>query len=486
MTTSAPRTHGRGRRFAAALLLSATSSLACSLATPTPTPGEPSPTPAPTAMTESTTPNLELDPLIDRALAEPEAIPEIAAQLRARHGKQALNHLIARHRAEVPSHARHGEADRNYRLLIDQVAQQRDAHFGGLYWQRDLDEARRIAAVEQKPILSLRILGDLTSEYSCANSRLFRTILYGDPALASWLDAHFVLHWSSERPVPRIAIDFGDGRTLARTITGNSAHFVLDAEGRTIDVIPGLLAPSNFRATLDESLALHAALAEAPRETWAQVLADSHERHFQAAVTRTHDELARMRGELPREAVARWLAQPPSSGEPVPAAQAVPIAIGKMKMEAPILGAADQLGGAARRVPASVGALDELERTIIGARLTGPLALHDNAWTIIVAERPLDGVVAPAHRSDALETLRATLLRSVQEDTAKNLLELRPRIHAELARRAVTGELDFASVDAWLYARVFETPADDPWLGLVDPTIYTGLVEGGLARVPAP
>lgn len=471
---------GRGRRFAAALLLSAAGSLACSGAAPSGSEHDSLEHPA-KAMSAT---NLELDPLIDRALAEPEAIPEIAAQLRERHGKQALAHLIARHRAEVPAHARHSEADRSFRALIDQVAQQRDAHFGGLYWQRDLDEARRIAAAEHKPILSLRILGDLTTEFSCANSRLFRTILYSDPELARWLDEHFVLHWSSERPVPRIAVDFGDGRTLERTITGNSAHFVLDAEGRTLDVIPGLLAPNNFRATLDESLALHAALAEAPAQTWATLLADTHTRRFEAAVTRTHDELARVRGELPREAVARWLGQPPSAGQPVAAAQAVPMAIGKMKMEAPLLDAATDLGGAARRVPTTIAALDELERTIVGARLTGPLALHDNAWTIIVAERPLDALVAADRRTDALETLRASLLRSVQEDTAKNLLELRPRIHAELARRAATGELGFAAVDAWLYARVFETPASDPWLGLVDPSIYTGLVEGGLVLAP--
>jgi hypothetical protein len=39
--------------------------------------------------------------------------------------------------------------------------------------------------------------------------------------------------------------------------------------------------------------------------------------------------------------------------------------------------------------------------------------------------------------------------------------------------------LGFADVDAWVYASLFETPAEDAWLGLVDPTVYTGLVDGG-------
>lgn len=474
------RRRGRTRRFVAALLLSGASSLACSGSPATSSERDPTPT---TTM-DIAIAKTELDTLIDRALSEPESMLEIAASLRERYGAPALAHLIARHRAEVPAAERHGAADQHWRALIDQVAQQRDAHFGGLYWHRDLAQAQAIAAAEGKPVLSLRLLGDLTSEFSCANSRLFRTILYSDPELARWLDDTFVLHWSSERPVPRIAIDFGDGRTLERTITGNSAHFVLDAEGRTIDVIPGLLAPANFRAALGESVALHERLAGAPEGTWAALVAADHDRRFASAVTRMTGELQRVRGSSDRASVEAWLDQPVSEGQPVPAAQAVPMAIGKMKMEAPVLGAAGDLGGDGRRPVGPVRELDELERAMIGERLTGPLALHPNTWIIVAAERPLEGMVAEDQRAAAFAAMQQALRRSVQEDTAKNLLELAPRIHAELARRAGVGELAFLDVDTWLYARVFETPASDPWLGLVDPSVYTGLVAGGLAQQP--
>jgi hypothetical protein len=491
---SSARRQGRAVRLGFAALLACTSLLACSGATATREGNEDpalvaslSTVAAPADDTAMDLTQLELDPLIDRALSHPEAIPEVAEQLRERFGSDALDHLIARHRAEVVPSERHSAADQDWRALIDAVAQQRDAHFGGLYWHRDLEAAQREAAAAGKPVLSLRLLGELTSEYSCANSRLFRTVLYADPDLASWLDEQFVLHWSSERPVPRVAIDFGDGRKLERTITGNSAHFVLDAEGRTIDVIPGLYAPAAFRTALSESVALHDRLAEVGPRRWANVLADHHDRQFELAVDRLSQELTYARGSVPdRAGIEAWLAVPPSDGQPVAAIEAVPMAIGKSKMEAPILDAAgDGLGrGRLRRAgrAAPVREPDELERVMIGARLTGAVKLHPNVWTIIQSERPVDALVPEAERASTLLAMQQALLVALQQDTAKNSLELAPRVHAELAKRARNGEaLTLVDVDGWLYARLFETPADDPWLGLVDPTVYTGLVDGGIA-----
>ncbi|MFV8752801.1 hypothetical protein ACNOYE_19835 [Nannocystaceae bacterium ST9] len=488
------RRSGRARRLGLAALLASASLLACSGTPASSRTHESREIVASTttatldSATDTDMTKLELDPLIDRALAEPESIPTIAAQLRERFGSAALDHLIARHRAEVVPAARHTAADQDWRALIDAVAQQRDAHFGGLYWHRDLAAAQEQAAVEGKPVLSLRLLGELTSEFSCANSRLFRTLLYADPELARWLDESFVLHWSSERPVPRVAIDFGDGRKLERTLTGNSAHFVLDAQGRTIDVIPGLYAPAAFREALGESLALHARLAQTAPAQWAELLAADHDRRFQAAVTRMSDELTLARG-MPsdRAGVQAWLAAPPSEGQRVAAVQAVPMAIGKSRMEAPILlDSLDEFGGrGARRAPTPIREPDDLERMMIGARLTGAIVLHPNVWTIVAAERPVDALVPESERGAALRAMQQALLVALQQDTAKNALELAPRVHAELAARARGGGgLSLIEVDGWLYARLFETPASDPWLGLVDATVYTGLVDGGLAISP--
>jgi hypothetical protein len=427
--------------------------------------------------------------LIDIALQEGHGDPELRAaivsHLRA-GGQPRLDSLIAEYRS-VPE--RPEDEGRAFRALIDEVAGQRDAHYGGLFWHTDLQAALAQAEAAGKPVLSLRMLGELTSEYSCANSRLFRTLLYADPELAGWLKANFVLHWSSERPVPRVAIDFGDGRVVERTITGNSAHFVLDARGRTLDVIPGLWSATNFQAVLADSLVLHDQLMRTRTERqWWTMLATHHQTALARAAAQLADELRFVRGE-PQDlaAVQAWLSDDPEAAARVPAMKAVPMAIGKSKIEAPILAAAPRaLGGEDGAAElGGIGPRDDLERLAIGTRLAPDATLHANSLTIIAAERPLEGLV-PAEQLDvATAAMLDALLASVRQDTAKNALELYPRVHAELAARArKRGSLSFADVDAWVYASLFETPAEDPWLGLVDATVYTGLVGGGVIGRP--
>lgn len=122
-----------------------------------------------------------------------------------------------------------------------------------LEWHTDLESAKREAQRTRRPILSLRLLGRLDEEYSCANSRYFRTLLYPDPRVREAMGA-FVLHWQSLRPVPKVTIDFGDGRTLVRTITGNSLHAVLRADGTPVDAILGLLSAEAFVTALSRAV----------------------------------------------------------------------------------------------------------------------------------------------------------------------------------------------------------------------------------------
>lgn len=133
---------------------------------------------------------------------------------------------------------------------LDAVCAQRDAHTALLYWHTDLGAAVAEARRTRRPILSLRLLGRLDEELSCANSRFFRKSLYVDPAINTALRTRFVLHWKSVRPVPKVTIDFGGGRTLVKTLTGNSAHLVLDSDGRPVDVLPGLFSADVFAELL--------------------------------------------------------------------------------------------------------------------------------------------------------------------------------------------------------------------------------------------
>lgn len=133
---------------------------------------------------------------------------------------------------------------------LDAVCAQRDAHTSLLYWHTDLGAAIAEARRTQRPILSLRLLGRLDEELSCANSRFFRKSLYVDPAINTELRSRWVLHWRSVRPVPKVTIDFGGGRTMVKTLTGNSAHLVLDRDGRPVDALPGLFSAGVFARLL--------------------------------------------------------------------------------------------------------------------------------------------------------------------------------------------------------------------------------------------
>jgi hypothetical protein len=136
---------------------------------------------------------------------------------------------------------------------LDRMCAQKDAHTSLLFWFTDLSEALAYARRAKKPIVSLRLLGRLDEELSCANSRFFRKALYPDPRINRVLRDEFVLHWQSVRPVPKVTIDFGAGRRVERTLTGNSAHLVLDWRGRPVDVLPGMFDRDTFRFLLDQA-----------------------------------------------------------------------------------------------------------------------------------------------------------------------------------------------------------------------------------------
>ena len=203
--------------------------------------------------------------------------PDLAAkailQLRA-EGPAGLQSLfqtygreIAQLRARKASDERLSPQVERVRRALDAVAQQKDAYSAGLFWHTDVEQASQAAKQEGKPVLALRMLGKLTDECSCANSRFFRTALYANRDVSAYLRDNFVLVWTSERPVPLITIDFGDGRKIERTITGNSAHYILNSDGVVVDALPGLYGAGAFLKQLRQSHALAvetAGMAPAP------------------------------------------------------------------------------------------------------------------------------------------------------------------------------------------------------------------------------
>ena len=148
-------------------------------------------------------------------------------------------------------------------------------------WFTDLHQALAQAHRTRRPVLSLRLLGNFDEELTCANSRFFKRLLYPEPRIARLLREAFVLHWQSVRPVPIVTIDFGGGKRITRTLTGNSLHLVLDPSGRPVDALPGLFDPDTFLRLLVRA---HAIACGRPRPTLAPVIAPPPRRAVEASM----------------------------------------------------------------------------------------------------------------------------------------------------------------------------------------------------------
>lgn len=349
------------------------------------------------------------------------------------------------------------------RLLsaLDTICAQKDCVLSRLYWHTDLAEATRRAAAEHKPILSLRLLGDLGEELSCANSRFFRALLYPDPTVRELLRERFVLHWSSERPAPKLTIDLGDGRSVVTTITGNSAHYVLDHAGRPVDVVPGLYDPTAFVRALVDAEGIARATARLGGDARRRALAEHHAKRLADLDVAWQTELAAAGERSPSIPQARRAARPaPRAGA------AAPIAITKAAVEIPTLGRLDEPidpdPAAARfeRLAAGKAPAIALARASLGL-------VRTQQW------RSGDPARDAGEFAASLQALRRTLAL----DTLRNEHELRRAIHRWFVDGAADSGLD--ALSRRVYDELFLTPRSDPWLGLADPSTYAGLVGGG-------
>ncbi|MEM1355140.1 MAG: hypothetical protein AAGH88_09680 [Planctomycetota bacterium] len=371
--------------------------------------------------------------------------------------------------------------------LLDRVAGQRDAYTAGLYWYTDLDAAKARAQETGKPILSLRMLGNLDEEYSCANSRFFRTALYADAKLSEQLRNNFVLHWHSVRPVPVITIDMGDGRVIRRTITGNSCHIAMDATGRVMDVIPGLYGPRTFEqqiTQLHELAGPLSSLGDAERDAalrayhqragerldarWAE-LTESHELGSTPSPLGLPAEVDEANPTLPEALEAAVVARGKGMIErPVLLA----IDTGHLTVVSPPQQATDEFWNHVAQAYADGATLDLASRRLIREKTISAEQAARMAWSKSRVEDPLLAMVRNFEGAIALDTARNEHL-----------------LHREIHRWFVNGEVQIDDSDALtgrVYADLFLTPDQDPWLGLVPADTYSALDAGGLEVCETP
>ncbi len=366
-----------------------------------------------------------------------------------------------------------------WRETVDQVAGQRHAIASRLYWCTDLEHAKAVAAKLDRPILSLRMLGKLTDEYSCANSRYFRTALYANKKVSDALRERFVLHWQSVRPVPKVTIDFGDGRKLERTITGNSAHYMLTAEGRPLDVLPGLYSPKEFLAWLDRTETfVKAYSAEGSAEARDTLLRSFHRDRLSEIRQAWFHDIQEVAPEL-LEIDYEYSEQFTSDGLVyMDALDVAHRAMAKARPELPILQAINESPQKTDRM-----VTDKLWQRLADLHRSDAM-LDSQSIQLIRQGGPnpfAAGAISASKRRVEDPILR--LVRNFQDslalDTVRNEYLLHREIHNWYARGEVSG--DFDALNERVYSELFLTPASDPWLGLAPSDAYTALENGGLS-----
>ncbi|MFK8112317.1 MAG: hypothetical protein AB8B91_08945 [Rubripirellula sp.] len=313
----------------------------------------------------------------------------------------------------------------NLDRAIDVIAGQKFASASRLFWHTSIDDATAESQATNRPIISLRLLGRLDENLSCANSRFFRTVLYPDPKIAAKLRNRFVLHWQSVREVPVVTIDLGNGKKVQQPLTGNSVHLVLNEAGKPIDALPGLVSPHAFEAWLDATSRLWDKLEhDSPQQAWAKVA----QYHAERATQR------RLKSEM---------------------------AIGP-----------DQ----------QVSELNPLDSRWLDLAKGHQVQLARASFALLEAQRPAAEAAMAISFSKSIA--EAPVLRVVQQiepsiakDTVFNVYGMQTKIDDWFSRSSEA--IDDAALTTRIYAEVFLMPLSDPWLGLSPDTHYTALDNGG-------
>lgn len=410
-----------------------------------------------------------------------------------------------------------------------------------LFWFTDLDAARAQAQRENKPILSLRLLGNLSDEFSCANSRLFRVLLYPNAEINRRLHDDFVLHWSSERPVPVATIDMGDGRVFKRTLTGNSAHYLLSAQGQPLDVLPGLYAPAEFAAWLQRGADFARDWQNMNADLQPKMLSDWHRGRLIDNIKA--DGSFRPIDEANQIIAANFLASDQPTPPVVSARGISQLALPKRLGEIPILDAMD----APQTVSSSVVKRENYKVPLLGdVPLIGRLFLSKTESSVPLFDAATRARIAAMQPENESQTLIQTLEQNVARDTRNNRRNFEPPIHAYFVNPSSLDSVDkradfssnqtkpnpylsgagaslirpeqpsgwrqnstfgggetkpnivsrespyfadgttpnFDKLNRAIYDKLFRTPASDPWLGLSPADAFVAIRNGGVQSAP--
>lgn len=403
--------------------------------------------------------------LVDKAVSENVAESAAAIEELRNLGPAGLNELQARYAAQIKKHIDDPllKPDAEWERIakaLDTVSGQKNSYISGLYWYTDLKEAQGVATASRKPILSLRLLGKLTDDLSCANSRFFRTVLYSNTEIASVLRDRFVLHWETVRPAPIITIDFGDGRKLERTITGNSIHYVLDSSGQLLEALPGLYGPRAFLRQLADAETLFQSLNGKLDHQRTGLLWKHYRGQLDKINVAWYEDITKIGGTVPRG----FMVQTTRDGKPE-AITVMPLAITKAYSEANVL-------RAMTATPEALGKITDEAAWLKIAQLHAPDAVLD-AGSIALIKRQ-----NPALSDQDFSAMVKKFQELIALDTVRNEYLLHTKLYPWLLRDP--SRTDLKQFNEKVYAELFLTPRSDPWLGLLGRDMYVGIDNGGV------
>jgi hypothetical protein len=305
--------------------------------------------------------------------------------------------------------------------------------------------------------------------------------LYSNKEISDFLRDNFVLHWQSVRPVPRVTIDFGNGRTLERTLTGNSAHYVLASDGTPLDVLPGLYAPQAFSAWLERMQKLHAEYSASPATERAEKLAAFHRERRTEVYRQWTNDVAKLGDEQMKLVDTRLqtaIQSAETTGKDAPLAVAAGrMAISKGRAENSLLRFARFSG------PWIDRGTDEATWQAI-AQLHRESVKLDNASVAVMSREFPRATVASKRaitksiQEDPVLRLARSFEDSMTLDTVRNEYLLHRQVHEKFAD-ATEAVTDVDALNEWVYAELFLTPSSDPWLGLAPNDVYTALENDG-------
>jgi hypothetical protein len=280
------------------------------------------------------------------------------------------------------------------------------------------------------------------------------------PEASRFIQENSVPCWEMVRAVPKVTIDFGEGRVIDRTLQGNTVMYVCLPDGRPVDAYPGVYTGPALLKGLQETMTLLQqgdGLQVNPAEVqeWhrARIAAaiDQEVRRITLSKAFVESPLLHALGISRQEASAR-LMPPAPNGE---AAVAVaPVPPGEPVRSASVPPAPRE---ATAREPDPV-----TDPHAALARLSAKIE-DVSKQPATVEQLRARHVNTPGKPGLTPEEIGR---KAVQLDSDANLRLVRPAVHLLFAGYTDLPEL--AGCRDTIYRQILRVPIDDPYLGLAD------------------